>query len=141
MHEGLPVVFWAPVSSPRSVTTEGRGEPVVTRVLIGEFGAIFRAGFADLLAEAGCDILPAADASGGILEQLMDSQPDVVLLDLDSPGTEEVSRALSSIFPAVTVIACSSAALQMRVYPPFHGGESYLSQLSPDRLVRASAGT
>ena len=114
---------------------------MVTRVLIGEFGAIFRAGLADLLAEAGCDILPAADASGGILEQLMDSQPDVVLLDLDSPGTEEVSRALSSIFPAVTVIACSSAALQMRVYPPFHGGESYLSQLSPDRLVQASAGT
>ena len=41
----------------------------------------------------------------------------------------------------MTVIACSSAALQMRVYPPFHGGESYLSQLSPDLLVRASAGT
>ena len=47
---------------------------MVTRVLIGEFGAIFRAGLADLLAEAGCDILPAADASGGILEQLVDSQ-------------------------------------------------------------------
>jgi AmiR/NasT family two-component response regulator len=114
---------------------------VVTRVLIGEFGAIFRAGLADLLSEAGCDVIPDDLASGGILERLVDSQPDVVLLDLDDPGAEEVSRSLSTIFPAVTVIACSSAALQMRVYPPFHGGESYLSQLSPDLLVRASAGT
>ncbi len=114
---------------------------MVTRVLIGEFGAIFRAGLADLLAEAGCDILPDDHALGGVLEQVVDSQPDVVLLDLDNPGAEEVSRALSKMFPAVTVIACSSAALQMRVYPPFHGGESYLSQLSPDRLVQASAGT
>ena len=114
---------------------------MVTRVLIGEFGAIFRAGLADLLAEAGCDILPAADASGGILEQLVDSQPDVVLLDLDSPGAEDVARSLTGIFPAVTVIACSSAALQMRIYPPFHGGESYLSHLSPGLLVQASTGT
>ena len=114
---------------------------MVTRVLIGEFGAIFRAGLADLLAEAGCDILSEDHATGGVLEQLANSQPDVVLLDLDSPGSEEVSRALSRTFPAVTVIACSSAALQMRVYPAFHDGESYLSQLSPDRLVQASAGT
>lgn len=113
---------------------------MVTRVLIGEFGAIFRAGLADLLAEAGCDVLPDDHASGGILERLVDSQPDVVLLDLDNPGAEEVSRSLSAVFPAVTVIACSTAALQMRVYPPFHGGESYLSQLSPDLLVRATAG-
>ena len=114
---------------------------MVTRVLIGEFGAIFRAGLADLLTEAGCDVLPEDQAASGILEQLVESEPDVVLLDLDNPGAEEVSRSLSTIFPAVTVIACSSAALQMRVYPPFHGGESYLSQLSPDRLVQASAGT
>lgn len=114
---------------------------MVTRVLIGEFGAIFRAGLADLLTEAGCDIVPEDHPSRGILEQVVDSQPDVVLLDLDSAGAEEVSGALSRVFPAVTVIACSSAALQMRVYPSFHGGESYLSQLSPDQLVRASAGT
>ena len=113
----------------------------MTRVLIGEFGAIFRAGLADLLAEAGCDIVADDPPADGILEQLVDERPDVVLIDLDSPGAEDVSRALSSTFPALTVIACSSAELQMRVYPPFHGGESYLSQLSPDRLIRASAGT
>jgi AmiR/NasT family two-component response regulator len=114
---------------------------VVTRVLIGEFGAIFRAGLADLLTEAGCDVIADEYAPGGIVERLADAQPDVVLIDLDNPGTDEVSRSLSTTFPAVTVIACSSAALQMRVYPRFHGGESYLSQLSPDLLVRASAGT
>jgi hypothetical protein len=139
VHECLPLVFWAPVANAHSVNGESRRGPVVSRVLIGEFGAIFRAGLADLLAEAGCDILPDDGASGGILERLVDCKPDVVILDLDRPGVEEVARSLSTVRPAVTVIACSSAAMEMRVYPPFHGGESYLSHLSPDRLVRASA--
>jgi hypothetical protein len=47
---------------------------------------------------------------------------------------------LATRFPAMTVIACSSVELTMRVYPPFHGGESYVSKLSPDLLVRASTG-
>jgi DNA-binding NarL/FixJ family response regulator len=114
---------------------------VVTRVLIGEFGAIFRAGLADLLAEAGCDVLPHEPVRGGILELVMGTDPGVVLLDLDHPGAEDVARSLSASFPAVTVIACSSAAARMRVYPRFHGGESYLSDLSPDLLIRASTGT
>ena len=113
----------------------------MTRVLIGEFGAIFRAGLADLLAEAGCDVLPDDCVGAGILERVVDAQPTVVLLDLDRPGAEELACRLSASFPAVTVIACSSAAVQMRVYPPFHGGESYLSHLSPDLLVRVSTGT
>ena len=113
---------------------------MVTRVLIGEFGAIFRAGLADLLAEAGCDVVFDEDPAR-LLEQVVDSKPDAVLLDLDSPGAEDVARSLTGIFPAVTVIACSSAALQMRIYPPFHGGESYLSHLSPGLLVQASTGT
>ena len=60
---------------------------------------------------------------------------------MDADGAEDEARELASRFPAVTVIACSSAQTSMRVYPPFHGGESYLSQLSPDLLVRASTGS
>jgi DNA-binding NarL/FixJ family response regulator len=114
---------------------------VVARVLIGEFGAIFRAGLADLLVEAGCDVLPDDGGRQGVVERVVASHPGVVVLDLDAPGSEHLARTLSSTFPEVTVIACSSAAVRMRVYPPFHSGESYVSHLSPDLLVRASTGT
>ncbi|MGH8973499.1 MAG: hypothetical protein ACRD0C_09890 [Acidimicrobiia bacterium] len=113
----------------------------MTRVLIGEFGAIFRVGLADLLADVGCDILLDDQGPADLFEQAAGSEPDVVVLDLDRPGAEAMARSLSALLPAVTVIACSSASAQMRVYPPFHAGESYLSDLSPDLLVRASTGT
>lgn len=111
---------------------------MVTRVLLGEFGAIFRAGLADLLAEAGCDIVADEQPADGILERVVVGQPGVVVIDLDAPEADGTARSLTARFPAITVIACSSASLQMRVYPPFHAGESYLSHLSPDLLVRAS---
>jgi hypothetical protein len=65
----------------------------------------------------------------------------VVVLDLDRAGSEDLARSLSIGFPDLTVIACSSAAVRMRVYPPFHSGESYVSNLSPDLLVRVSTGS
>jgi hypothetical protein len=114
--------------------------PVVVRVLLGQFGGIFRVGLADLLAEAGCEVLPERPASTALLDRVVSEAPGVVVLDLDGRGTEEDARLLTDRFPAVTVIACSSVDLTMRVYPPFHGGESYLTKLSPDRLVRASTG-
>jgi len=114
---------------------------VVTRVLIGDFGAIFRAGLADLLVEAGCHVLPDDGGRRDILERVVASRPGVVVLDLDTPGSEDLARSLSMAFPGVTVIACSSAAVRMRVYPPFHSGESYVTHLSPDQLVQASTGT
>lgn len=111
------------------------------RVLLGEFGGIFRAGLADLLREAGCTVLPDEPALDGIFERVAAEAPAVIVLDLDGERAEETARSLVISFPALTVIACSSVELRMRVYPPFHGGESYLSQLSPDLLVRASTGS
>ena len=113
----------------------------MTRVLISDFGAIFRAGLVDLLAEAGCDVLLDPIPAGEIFEQVVLVHPGVVVLDLDRPDAEDIARSVSSRFPEVTVIACSSAETQMRVYPAFHSGESYESQLSADLLVRLSTGT
>ena len=113
----------------------------MTRVLIGEFGAIFRAGLADLLAEAGCDVVPDERDGRGILERVVVSEPSVVVIDLDGPRALDMARSLATRFPRLTVIACSSLEPEMRVYPPFHAGESYVSPLSPDLLVRASTGS
>jgi hypothetical protein len=115
--------------------------PVVVRVLLGQFGGIFRVGLADLLREAGCDVLPDGPGPGALIERVVSEGPGVVVLDLDGAGTEDTAELLTRRFPAMTVIACSSVGLTMRIYPPFHGGESYLSKLSPDLLVRASTGS
>jgi DNA-binding NarL/FixJ family response regulator len=112
----------------------------LVRVLLGQFGGIFRVGLADLLTEAGCDVLPDRPASTALLDRVVSEAPAVVVLDLDTLDADDTARLLANRFPAMTVIACSSVELTMRVYPPFHGGESYLSKLSPDLLVRASTG-
>ena len=92
----------------------------MVRVLLGQFGGIFRVGLADLLAEAGCEVLPERPASTALLDRVVSEAPGVVVLDLDGHGTDEEARFLTSRFPAVTVIACSSLVLTMGVYPPFH---------------------
>ena len=112
----------------------------MVRVLLGQFGGIFKVGLADLLREAGCDVLPDGPNSAALVDRVVSDAPAVVVLDLDGHGSEETARLLATRFPAMTVIACSSVELTMRIYPPFHGGESYLSTLSPDLLVRASTG-
>jgi DNA-binding NarL/FixJ family response regulator len=114
---------------------------VVVRVLLGQFGGIFRVGLADLLRESGCDVLPDSPGPLALIDRVVSEAPAVVVIDLDGHDSEETARLLATRFPAMTVIACSSLETTMRIYPPFHGGESYLSKLSPDLLVRASTGS
>ena len=111
----------------------------MARVLMGDFGAIVRLGLWDIL-EEGSDLMTEETATGDVLQRIVTLVPDVVILDLDLPGIEALARRISDGFPAVQVIACSSAEPSMRIYPPFHRGESYLDALTPARLVKAIRG-
>jgi len=106
-------------------------------VLIGDFGAIARMGLREFLDEEGFEIVAEEDVPGEILERLTEFRPDVVVLDLDTDGELEIAGMIASNFPAVKVIACSSEEPTMRVYPPFHHGEWYLSELTPRLLADA----
>ncbi len=106
------------------------------RVLIGEFGMIARMGLRDLLDEEGLEVVAEAEASG-VISQLSEVRPDAVVLDLEGEDTDHVAACIASAFPAIKVIACSSAQPVMRVFPPFHHGESYVSPLSTALLVTA----
>lgn len=64
----------------------------------------------------------------------------MVVLDLDLEGAEELALHITRQYPAVAVLGCSSARPAMRVFPPFHGGESYMTALDPDNLLRAVDG-
>jgi len=69
--------------------------------------------------------------------RLGEIRPDVVVLDLDAEDAPELAAQISEAFPATTVIACSCEEPIMRVFPPFHYGESYSAPFT--RAVFAAA--
>jgi AmiR/NasT family two-component response regulator len=112
-------------------------ERAVRRVLLGDFGVIARMGLQRLLSDEGLDVLDAAGVPPGIIARLGEVQPDVVLLDLDAEEVPDLAARISSTFPSVTVIACSSAEPIMRVFPPFHDGESYIAPFTRVQFAAA----
>lgn len=107
------------------------------RVLMGEFEAMVRRGLREIFERDGSDVTTVETTTEEILDRLVEIPPDVVLLDLDGRGGEALARQIVREYPAVTVIACSSATPEMRIFPPFHDGESYRSDLTPALLVAA----
>ena len=109
------------------------------RVLLGELGAIVKLGLRELIrSESDCEIVSEPNAGSDVLDELDSTHPDVVLLDLDdSHASTDLAMAISASHPAVKVIACSSSEPRMRVFPPFHHGESYVARMSPEILIEA----
>ncbi|MEH1128256.1 MULTISPECIES: hypothetical protein [Micromonosporaceae] len=107
----------------------------MTRVLMGDFGALHRAGLEDILRVDGIELVAttAADVMGRLVEVL----PDVVVLDLDQRETAALVALIVHRFPKVKVLACSSEQPMMRVYPPLHYGEFYSTELDPALLTSA----
>lgn len=109
----------------------------MSRVLIGHFGKIVRLGLQELLDEEGMDVVADERPDREIFEDVVETLPDVVVLDLDADGNDTIAKRIARTFPSVTVIACSSVEPRMRVFPRFHLGESYEAQLSPAGFVDA----
>ncbi|MGH9039623.1 MAG: hypothetical protein ACRDZ3_05275 [Acidimicrobiia bacterium] len=121
------------------------------RAVIGDFGAVARLGLLDILAEEGLEVVGRAgsrDSAGlsgevdirgaaAVVPLVSEVRPDVVVLDLDDESAQEVAIRITSEFPAIKVVACSSEEPVMQVFPPFHHGESYLSQLTRAQLAQA----
>ena len=109
----------------------------MSRILIGDFGKIVRLGLQELLDEEGMDIVADERPGGEIVQNVVAVLPDVVVLDLDAEENDAVAREIATGFPSVTVIACSSVEPVMRVFPRFHLGEYYETELSPAGFVDA----
>jgi len=105
------------------------------RVLMGDFAALIRAGFEEMLRETDLELI-ATDQTD-VVARLVTTLPDVVVLDLDLAESDELVRQITTEFPALKVVACSSRHPTMRVYPPFHHGECYDSALEADLLTAA----
>ena len=112
-------------------------EPRCTGCVIGQFGTVARMGLRELLDGHGIEVVAEAESAGGIVSCVNEVRPDVVVLDLDDEGAFETAEEIASEFPAIKVIACSCEEPVMRVFPPFHHGESYASKLSAALLALA----
>jgi len=107
------------------------------RVLIGQFGTVARLGLRELLDGQGIEVVAEAESADEILSCVSEVRPDVVVLDLDAEEALSTAEEITSEFPAIRVIACSCEEPVMRVFPPFHHGESYASKLSAELLALA----
>ncbi|HET9657735.1 MAG TPA: hypothetical protein VFP72_20455 [Kineosporiaceae bacterium] len=103
---------------------------------MGDLRALVRLGLEDLLGEIDVELL-AAPGPAALLDRLLVTLPDVVVLDLDQEHTPELADRIATDYPAVRVVACSADLPRMRVYPPFHRGECYECPLEPDQLAAA----
>ncbi len=108
---------------------------VLRRVLLGHFGSVVRIGLGELLSEGGYEVLAEETPDETLIERLVDALPDVVMLDLDSEHGSQTAQAISAAFPSVKVVAFSANHQRMKVFPRFHGGESYDMTLSTEGLL------
>jgi DNA-binding NarL/FixJ family response regulator len=109
----------------------------VARVLIGQFDAMVGLGLKQILDADGSGVVAMEVPTDALLDRLVETSPDVVVLDLGAAGCAALADQITAQYPAIKVIACSSKRPVMRVYPPFHHGESYLSPLNPSLLLEA----
>ncbi len=111
--------------------------------LVGDFGAVMRLGLLGVLGDAQIACVSEPADESGILQRLEAGHPDVVVVDWDDRRYEAVAASVLTRRPGVTVIACSSNRLAMRVVPGRRDQHSYESKLSAQGLVEAvqAAGT
>jgi len=108
------------------------------RVLLGDCGAIVRAGLTDVLRSTDLGITTSETSNDQILPAL-DRSPnavtDVVVIDLSQDDADGLVIEIIRTHPEVKVIACSAAGPTMRVFPPFHAGESFELAFNPSQLI------
>jgi hypothetical protein len=95
---------------------------------MGDFGALHRLGFDAILSSANLEVIEVC--GDDLVERLVQSLPDVVVLDLDQEDAAAIIGRIVRDFPSVQVVACSSTRPMMKVFPKFHGGESYTTGLA-----------
>lgn len=106
-------------------------------VLVGDFGAVMRLGLLEVLADARIECVGERAAQADLLSRLEATAPDAVVVDWDDRRSEAVMASVQTRRPSVTVIACSSDRLAMRVVPGRADAVPYESELSTSGLVEA----
>jgi DNA-binding NarL/FixJ family response regulator len=88
------------------------------RVLLGNLGPIMVIGMAQVLAEDGADVIGQEKHPSSIVTAAGRMRPDVVVLDLNTKGSRELSSRVQRVSPETKVILCDSDQDGMEVLDP-----------------------
>ena len=82
------------------------------RIVLADDAALFREGVANLLREAGFDVVGQAENADDLLALVGEHQPDVVIVDIRMPPTHtleglEAAKIIRARYPAVGVLVLS----------------------------------
>jgi DNA-binding NarL/FixJ family response regulator len=108
----------------------------VSRVLMGGFGPIARAGLRAIFDEAGVEAVHECGADR-VMTVVATTTPDLVVLDLDTPGALESAAIMASRHRHLTVIGCSVDSSSMHVYARFGDGRAHRRELTIGGLTAA----
>ena len=107
------------------------------RVLLGNLGPIMVIGMAQVLAEDGADVIGQEKHPSSIVTAAGRMRPDVVVLDLNTEGSRELSSRVQRVSPETKVILCDSDQDGMEVLDP--GAEARAG--SPSEGLRVELAT
>lgn len=88
------------------------------RVLLGNLGPIMLIGMARLLSEEGAEVIGQERHPAGIVGTAGRLRPDVVVLDLNTEGSRDLSSRVQRVSPETKVILCDSDEDGMEVLDP-----------------------
>jgi DNA-binding NarL/FixJ family response regulator len=82
------------------------------RVALADDAALFRQGVANLLREAGFDVVGQARDTAGLMTLVRDQQPDVVIVDIRMPPTHtleglDAAKTIRTQYPTIGVLILS----------------------------------
>jgi DNA-binding NarL/FixJ family response regulator len=111
-----------------------------TRVVLVDDHAVVRRGLADLLASAeDLEVVGAAGDGAEAQHVVRDVRPDVVVMDLQMPGTDgvEATRALVAEHPGVQVLVLTSFSDSERILAALDAGAVgyLLKDAEPDEVI------
>jgi len=118
----------------------------VIRVVIADDHPAFRAGLRMLLQDSGVDVVAEASDGLAVVDAVVETRPDVALLDLQMPGLTgvEVTRRLQEVAPGTRVLVLTMIEADETVLAAIRAGAwGYLlkgaGQEEIERAVRAVA--
>ena len=113
-EDSIPV----PDSEPRSGEAAAPGEPGAMRVVVAEDEALIRLDLAEMLEEAGYEVVGQAADGAEAVELVTETKPDIVIMDVKMPVLDGISAAEKlhgeRIAPVVMLTAFSDRELVER---------------------------
>jgi DNA-binding NarL/FixJ family response regulator len=111
----------------------------ITVVLVDDEHLI-RIALSDALSQAGVEVLGEAEHLNHAIELVLDTRPDVVLMDIRLPGSPQVEaiEQLSRLAPASRILILTRSEHNRVVEAIIAGASGYILKSSPSELIIAA---